>query len=261
MIDRAEAGGAWLTYSSIWDDWPELSRTDDVATEFLDGLCVENKNPSFGRMYRAMGDNKCKRSHFVNPTDKDCADRVDFVMWCGHGSKDEKGYYCVFLNGTDTEKLYHEDVGLGDTDAEWVAFNTCRFLNTNTEAEDGANGPNVNQEDIENELKKLCKNGIHLVLGWKTRMAMRPGMGAYFVNRMRAGDEIKDAWVAMTQQYPRLDPAKVSIGRVFGAESCEGDCLEPDISTGLLYPIKVSRDPDETDSYKVLEEVATPGRP
>lgn len=155
--------------------------------------------------------------------------------------------------GYTTDRLYQHNVGLGNGDADWAVFNTCRFLNSYHENQDGRNDEPVDQLRIEGLLKQMCRKGLHLVCGWKTRMDMNPGMGQYFVERLRARDFIKDAWIATTRQHPRTNGW--SIGRVFGAENSKYDYLCPFIESALS-PVLLSRDPLDTDSFAVVAEYA-----
>jgi Family of unknown function (DUF6345) len=269
MVERGRTGAGYFTYNDI-DICPYGKRksTKPIAEGFVAGFrqatSVPTSRPYWPCAYLGAGDAVCRIGDYMNPTDSDKADAASIIMWVGHGTAEQNAgkwdYYCVFINETGMEKLHHDDVGLGDTLANWAIFHSCRFLNTDGEAEDGPNdGLTVDPDAVNAELKKMCGHGMRLVCGWKTRMYMKPGLGAYFAERLQEGDDIADAWIATSMVFPREDENKVSIARVFGAEACANDNVVPITDSPMAPVILCPRDPVPADSYSVLQELATPG--
>ena len=259
MVDRAEVGAAGLEYKDL-DGYDRLYSTVTCAEDFIKYL----KNPlgnatitSFTPVYDAHSDTTCKKEDFTSVKDSSRADAADIVSWSGHGTNiGGSKYYCIFLKGDEDEvdKLYQDNVGLGNTDAEWAIFNSCRFLNTSTEAEDGDNGPGVKQEDIDAELKKICKNGLHIVCGFKTRMNMgySPSISKEFIDELNSGSTIVEAWKETARKCTKKNAGEITIGRIFGLKTSLSQSFVPDNDNGI-YPIRiVSRDPNSTDKYEVL---------
>jgi hypothetical protein len=258
MVDRAECGAAYYTYGWGTTGWRALKRTKDNAENFLSELQSESQRPVFWQTYTGLGNGNCKLSQFAQGTDATQADAADIVIWNGHGDI-TSDYYCAFLKpgslyGYTTDPLFHSGVGLGDTDTEWVIFNTCRFLNTNVETADGVNDPPVPAAQIDPLLKQMFQHGLHLACGFKTKMRMHPDISKKFIEEVRLGHTIVDAWLVACALGQKHDGG-VTIGRVFGAKACINETF---YTEHLLDPIVVQRDPLPTDEYGVLGEIVIP---
>lgn len=160
-------------------------------------------------------------------------------------------------NRKKQNKLYKNEIGLGDTDSEWVIFNTCRFMNTSTEAADGVN--TGGQVPIISELESMHKNGLHISMGWKTRMqqniqyslagtSVNENIGRFFVEQLRTGMNFIDAWQATCENDAFARKTAGAIGRSFYADLCKDDNIKP-VNNSKLAPIVVSRDPVPSESY------------
>ena len=268
MADRAECGSGYYNYVDA-PPWPQLNSTTDIHNDFIQmltdtkgGYDKPDAAPVLWSTYEGAGDAVCRKSHYASPTDSDKADAADIVIWSGHGTDTDtpNDYYCAFLDvSKNTQKLHHGDVQLGNTDAEWAIFQTCRFLNTSKEESNGPGHGTATDEDIETELKQMFA-GCHLVMGYKTKMLMY----AHFAEKLMScincnqgtdhgldqGFTIPMAFSRATRHCPMQDQDMVP--RIFGADDCWGDTLYPE-GAKKLEPILLSRDPLATDGYQYDE--------
>jgi hypothetical protein len=264
MADRAECGSGYYNYVDV-PDWPQIHSTTDIHNDFIKmltdtkaGYDKPDAAPVLWSTYEGAGDAVCRKSHYAEPTDANKADAADIVIWSGHGSDRDtpNNYYCLFLDiNKNLEKLHHDDVKLGNTDAEWAIFQTCRFLNTSKEESNGPGHGTATDEDIETELKQMFA-GCHLVMGYKTMMLMY----AHFAEKLMScincnqgtdhgldqGFTIPMAFSRATIHCPMRDQNMVP--RIFGADACWGDMLYPEAGKKMA-PILLSRDPLATDGY------------
>lgn len=260
-VDRAEFLIAYNNYDDFrwWrDGYQELTIIKEISQRTYDSLNPFTEMPLDA--IKLFGDSECDNTIFE--MNEKNADSNDFVMWSGHGTLSllHDTYSLVFPGKTQfpldmkgvtfTPK---EDIILGVKDCEWAVFNTCRFMNTATEAEDGINSDDVKEDDIKNRLKILHRNGLHISMGWKTKMSMaHKEMGEYFVEQLSDGLSFIDAWKLTTEEFVLQDSGKVTIGRAFAATDCTGDSLKAKFDS-KLSPVEVSRDPLPNDDFTLYK--------
>jgi len=243
----------------------QIASTTDIHNDFIKmltdtkaGYDKPDAAPVLWSTYEGAGDAVCRKSHYAEPTDVNKADAADIVIWSGHGSDSgtPNNYYCLFLDiNKNLEKLHHDDVKLGNTDAEWAIFQTCRFLNTSKEESNGPGHGTATDEDIETELKQMFA-GCHLVMGYKTKNRMYAHFSEKLIyctncdqgtdHGLDQGFTIPMAFSRATRHCPMLDQDMYP--RYFGALNCAGDTLYPD-GGKKLAPVPLSRDPLATDEY------------
>jgi hypothetical protein len=272
MIDRAECGSGYFNYVDV-PNWPVLNSTTDIHRDFVqmltktkDGYTKPAGAPVCWATYAAAGDANCRQEHYASAADAQSADAADLVIWSGHGTDfgSTSGYYCAFLDANkNIVQLHHNDVALGNTDAEWAIFETCRFLNTANEESNGPGHGTATDATIVAELKQMF-SGLHLVMGYKTKCRVWGHFAERLINcsscdqgsehGLDQGTTIRFSFARSTRHCPMQDQDMVP--RVFGAESCLGDKLYSDQGKKLA-PVPLSRDPLATDTY-VFDEWTVP---
>jgi len=268
MVDRAECGSGYYNYIDV-PKWPQLNSTTDIHNDFL-GMLTDTKAgyskpdpaPILWSTYAGAGDAVCRKNDYAEPTDTDKADAADIIIWSGHGTDTgtPNNYYCAFLDASkNIQKLHHSDVRLGNADAEWAIFQTCRFLNTSKEESNGPGHGTATDEDIINELKQMFA-GCHLVCGYKTKNRMYAHFAEKLISCINCdqgsdhgldvGSIMEIAFIRATRHCPMRDQDMYP--RIFVAVDCRPDWLYSE-GTKKLAPVTLSRDPLPTDNYHFYE--------
>jgi hypothetical protein len=230
MVDRAEVGTEWQelykTYCSC------IPRVWNIATYRFGEQLFYNiggtpglewfKDPNFKN-----ADYYSKWEHWHEDTDSTHADAVDLTSWSGHNNYMGDGWH--FFNEFilfPCLRLLPDDTNLGDSDADWVIFDTCLSLYASL-------------EDMKNQ---LLTDGrcAHMFLGfWNTARWQWPDQGEYFADRLDEGKSIKQAWFL----YCKDRQWSGTYVRVFYAVDCNDESLA---GPG---PIEVRRDPTKDSTW------------
>lgn len=118
---------------------------------------------------------------------------------------------------------------MGDSDADWVIFDTCRSLYTE------------DFNDLKNDLLNNVPGGrcAHMFLGfWNTASWEHHYLGKYFADLLKE-TTIKQAWFDYCKDW---QPPGTYV-RVFGADYCMDESL-----TGP-GPIEIRRDPTKDSAW------------
>jgi hypothetical protein len=231
MVDRAEVGTEWQkNYDAYCQCW--LSDLWDIPTDRFGEQLFDNiggepnlvwfKDPNFKNE-----DFDSMRGHWHKYSDDFYADAVDLTSWSGHSNYRFPGWH-FFRENNSCIGLVQSATGLGNTDADWVIFDTCLSLNTSL-------------QDMKNQ---LLTDGrcAHMFLGfWNCSSWDWPDQGEYFAKRLNE-TTIKQAWFDYCQYKQRVGTTV----RVFYALDCNDESLA---GPG---PIEIRRDPtkDSVWTYK-----------
>jgi hypothetical protein len=223
MVDRAEIGVEWQQNYSGWgcECIPWNPRSHYFGPGFFENSGGEPNLVWFKNFHEP--DQNSLLSHWHEDTDTPFADSVDMISWSGHranGSQYRTMHF--FKEDRSCETLELEDTMLGNTDADWVIFDTCHSLvgDVNT----------LKNELVSSVSGERCAHlflGFYYCADWKFS-----DCGEYFANRLKEVG-IKQAWF----DYCLYRQPSGSVVRVFGAEDCMDD------SVAGPGPTEVSRDP------------------
>jgi hypothetical protein len=232
MVDRAEVGTEWQ------DDYdPKCTCTpplwDLLASNFGYGLfqyiggepaLVWFKDESFRN-----ADYDSQINHWLADSDSSHADAVDLTSWSGHNHYKFPGLH-FFREGANCIGLVRAATNLGDTDADWVIFDTCTYLNA---SETTLKADLLNSE--------RCP---HLFCGFvDTATWNKPFQGYYFAQYLtKKNMTIKEAWFKYCDNQQEGDTTVA----VFGADYCMGESLK---GPG---PIEVKQDPTSLDTWSLI---------
>jgi len=235
MVDRAEIG---VEYQKMYTQYcpheqepgvpvPDIP-TDRFGLGLFDNMGGEPNLVWFKNFHEP--DINSLRTHWHENTDTPFADSVDMTSWGGHcaGWRGmhffEEDCSCVNLKLADTR--------LGNTDADWIIFDTCYSLATN-----GLDDISDLKDDLVSSVTgERC---AHLFLGFYGYAHWNESdCGEYFAKRLKEVG-IKEAWFDYCQNRQPVG----SIVRVFGAEDSMDDSVA---GTG---PIEVSRDPTKDSEW------------
>ncbi|MEM7247038.1 MAG: DUF6345 domain-containing protein [Acidobacteriota bacterium] len=252
MVDRGEHGEEWQsrygTYScSRRPVLPTLVFSPWTSREW--GLGLAEHRPGWERAF-ANGDLDSREAHWSAATDEQHVDSVDIAWWTGHGVGHSEviPYLDFFVDqdcsafGAMDDHLRQDEASFGETDVEYLVFNTCNFLRTS---------PDLPIEEQVAELQRMM-GGAHLLLGYGSSMKVYRDAGgrfAFYVDRFT----LQDAWFEQARdfQWHNNDPTTV---RVFGAVDRLNDWLPVKPGRGA-----VPRDPSPTlDTYAWEEIVVVP---
>lgn len=248
MVDRGEVGVWWQgKYPDYSEGWAEIVR----AWESMRGLMDETmKEVDHGDVVpplpfmcnAAKGDLQCKRAHFDHPTNDDWWDSVDIAAYTGHGFTDNGTdfYIALFVDKVGgvkqpVQKVLPQDIGdLGNKDLEWAVFNTCRFM-----------------QNSDTELKKMFQ-GLHLALGYYSRMDVDPRAGTHFSYCLQHDQKtLWQAWQMQAQEYQ--EPGQKA--QCYGVD----DAITNDkVSADQGMPILLSRDPGSGATYQREQYIVGP---
>jgi len=136
------------------------------------------------------------------------ADDVDFVWFAGHGDRDSIWFgRKADPYGEHVGYAHYSEIILGDRDIEWIVFDSCLTLN-NTPLEPG------DDPYIIYRWESVFK-GLHAAFGFATEVQdcqilvwivwpiwyTYESAGKRFVNYMKEGYTIGDAWIRTTQDW------------------------------------------------------------
>ncbi|MBI4712630.1 MAG: hypothetical protein HY762_04925, partial [Planctomycetes bacterium] len=242
MIDRREIGVEWQSkYGDYTDEtWiGTLNYAGDFVIKLYHQFFVSGYEKTF-----SWGDLNSKKEHWVGTNDTNHIDSVDMVAWCGHGTRESEVtagniWLRFFVDKIPeqlepTEKLTPSELSLGETDLEWVVFNTCRFLS-----------------DSAIPIFQANMKGAHLILGWKTEMTVYTDAGKIFAeNVLKEIDNdtgkrysIVKAWFKHALDIQPSD----NIARIIGPTYVEFEKV-PKYYTDEIFP-----DPTDKAIFKVWD--------
>jgi len=178
---ESEIGIEWVQDYHSWS-WPDLMNCKAEAERFqnrLDGVATFN----WGDDYAWDEDFEQQGAGFWNPagTDDIYADNVDIVFYSGHGSSIGPHFG---VSSHDSGEVHHDELRLGDKDAEWAVFDACFVLS------EGGKYYN-NCWDI--------FQGLHFILGFHTVTHDSASRGENFADYLNDGETVRNAWIKACQ--------------------------------------------------------------
>ncbi|UCE36660.1 MAG: hypothetical protein JSW00_14250, partial [Thermoplasmata archaeon] len=224
MVDRAEVVTEWQhAYSTECECDPPAS---EINTLWFASPLNDNIGGEPGLVWHKckLGNYASRREHWYKGSDTMYADANDFASWSGHNGWLFPGWH-FFRQGQDCIGLVPPDIKLGDTDNDWVVFDTCASLN-------------ASQAQLETALlnSERCP---HLFCGFvNTAYWDFEDAGEYFAQRLKQ-ESIKKAWF----NYCKYKQPVGTTVRVFGADYCMDESL---LGSG---PIEVERDPTSSSTW------------
>jgi hypothetical protein len=154
----------------------DLSNNDNNAQGFFNKL-DGTKDFEFGD--DLAWDQDFEQSGVGSPstgTDTSFVDKVDIVFFSGHGSA--SGWLFGVANHDDG-KTKPSELGLGDSNIEWLAVDACQVLDFN---------------NVFTRLRGAFK-GLHYILGFHTICHDVKDRGEKFAQKLNQGQLVKNAWI------------------------------------------------------------------
>ncbi len=245
MVDRAEMG---VEYQDWYTRDGHVPGLPDVPCHAFGQQLYDNIGGSpFVIWYKNFVNTELdsKKFHWQWEYDEYYADSVDLVSWSGHSYGGKWAFYKDNSGNLDLLDIASYEVHLGDTDAEWVIFDTCYSLMTHLSDENPAN-PSAILETLKDWLLNESYydpsiRNAHMFLGFKSPCYTNyvPEDGVTFAQHLKHYD-VKTAWKKYVED---TQPASTT-GRIFYAVNCQYDGF--DLSGG---PGFAGRDPLYTDTW------------
>jgi hypothetical protein len=242
MVDRAEIGTEFQEDYHIYCEHPNPPFVE-LETEKFGGQLHDHIGGAPGLVWFKNFRNKdldSKQVHWHENTDSYYADSVDFVSWSGHNTYVDPLIHLHFFNESPSCDIFPlASTNLGDTDAEWVIFDTCYSLWGYTE----------------NLKAELLASGrcAHMFLGFdSTARWPYPDNGEYFAQRLE-DTTIQQAWFDYCD-YRQYKGTKVRVLRPIGPLYDYSD-----ESLAGPGPIQVLRDPIASDDWQIKDHINTIG--
>jgi len=233
MVDRAEIGveyqEKYVLYYSCNPKWPNIA-SDRFGQQLFDNIGGEPNLVWFKNFCNP--DIYSLPCHWHENTDTCFADSVDMTSWSGHRGSSWRSMH-IFKKDHSCDKFLLMNTNLGNTDADWIIFDTCNSLATDHI---------MDYNDLEDELVSSVSGQrcAHLFLGFYSLGYWdKLDCGEHFADLLEDGS-IKQAWF----DYCKDRQPSGTVVRIFGAEDCMGDSVA---GTG---PIEVSRDPTKDSVWK-----------
>jgi hypothetical protein len=245
LVDRAEYGLEWMDYENDLSPDFYLPFSEDCAKKFNSFSYKENPFEWWENFI--IGNKKCKKSHFLNgSTNEYSIDGVDFGYFIGHGNL-KKPSMLFYSN----DLLERSEMGLGFIDNEWLIIEACRFMRGYTSEKDEGYlwnnyGKFASKSEVLDNISGIM-HGNHILLGFKTYYLQStsdntiwPGFLEKFVDSLKKGDELIDAWKTQFFNFYAHDD-KSKITRILFQKSCVDDVLFPTDNK----PLRLKRDISE----------------
>jgi hypothetical protein len=241
MVDRAEIGVEW---QKAYD--PYCSHSDPISTyrfgeQLFDNIGGEPNLVWFKNF--DCNNLESERSHWEPPDDSTYTDSVDITSWSGHSWGLTNLH---FFTNSSCINLPRSNIDLGETDAEWIIFDTCWFLDgtpENLKADFLSSNPNA--------------RSAHMFLGFGKRPVdpvmtywFYPDCGWYFTQRLKE-TTIKRAWFDYCE-YRQFKGCKARVFRPIGPLYDYSD-----ESLAGPGPIQVLRDPIASDDWRIKAYIKT----
>ncbi len=190
------AVGAYLSCA-----YGSLGRVDDLAYEI--------KNSYTGASITITENLSATKSHIL-----DNINQADMAFFIGHGPRDpvirfHLSKHPIYgplpqnpgasLCNEPGGNIYRSELRLGGQ-LEFATFHTCSFLRY------------TNQTEKQDMMRMM--DGVHVMTGYDNRMMMWPGQMDYYVQLLKSGYSVYDAWKKSTSRFQKT-PTEVD-GDVFG---------------------------------------------
>lgn len=246
MVDRAEIGVEWQKYYDVYCSHGGLIFTERFGEQLYCNIGGEPGLLWFKNFDRNNLDSL--PSHWKPPGDSVYADSVDITSWSGHSWGITNLHF--FTNSSCID-LPRADMDLGDTDAEWVIFDTCWFLDgdaNNLKTDLLSSNPNARSAHMFLGFAPINDNPDDWVMTYWRDL----NCGKIFADLLE-DMSIQEAWFEYCDET-QYKGCKARVFRPIGPlDDYSGESLA---GPG---PIEVLRDPIPSDDWKIKDHINTTG--